>query len=184
MEGGGDTCLTIGGEGELVLLTQETMVLWCCGFVGKTKSRFCLAKRLPGEKHCGLTSHLRGKMVVEEDTVFAPGGVVNDRPLAWADLFVLFRAIPENLMSRFEFGVSKPAQYWTDLTMEATAGGFTQDPVDDLEAFLNDVKTQGDQWADMREAPGSLQEGAMLVDKDGEGDTKPPAKAPGILDHL
>ena len=46
--------------------------------------------------------------------------------------------------------------------MEATAGGFTQDPVDDLEAFLNDVKTQGDQWADMREAPGSLQGGGHV----------------------
>ena len=160
------------------MLPQEIMVLWCCGLVRKTKSRFCLAERLPGEKHCGLTSHLRGKMVVEQDTVFAPGGVVNDRPLAWADPFVLFRDIPENLMSKFKMGVSKPAQYWADLIVEATVGGPTQDPVDDLEAFLNDARTRGDPWVDMREAPGSLQEEAMLDDKAGEEDTKPPAKAP------
>ena len=152
----GEVCPTIGGEGELVLLTEQTMLLLCCGFVGKTKSRFCLAKRLPGEKHCGLTSHLRGKMVVEQDTVFAPGGVVNDRPLAWADPFVLFMAIPESLMPKFEMGVSKPAQYWADLIVEETVAGPAQDPLDDSEAYLNDARAQGDQRADMREAPGSL----------------------------
>ena len=159
-----DSCTPIiKGRGTLVLISKEDMGVLCCGFVGRSRERFCGAARLEGKKHCGMRSHERAKMVVSEDTYFVSGGVVNDRPLVKADPFVRAQAIPEALTTRFVLGVEDTIQNWVSLIVDATVAVSSDDS---FSAFLEQAH------ADLDEAAKDLDE-----QEQGEEDTKPAVKS-------
>ncbi len=58
----------------------------CLGYVGASKggihARFCIARKLRGQNHCGTSSHAKSKMTVSGSTFWLPGGTILDKATA------------------------------------------------------------------------------------------------------
>ena len=74
----------------VVYITPSTASTLCLGLIGAgkgragTQPRFCVARKLRGENHCGTGSHgnVRAKMSITEATFWRPGGTILDKATA------------------------------------------------------------------------------------------------------
>jgi len=69
-----------------VFIGQHEKDTLCLGYIGKTKTRFCIARKIKGALNCGVSSHAVNKMNVAVDTFWVPGGDLVDKPTAKADI--------------------------------------------------------------------------------------------------
>lgn len=74
----------------VIYITPTTASTLCLGLIGagkgkvSTQPRFCVARKLRGENHCGTGSHgnVKEKMHITEPTFWRPGGTILDQPTA------------------------------------------------------------------------------------------------------
>lgn len=76
-------------------ITPSNVNNLCLGFVGASKvgvhARFCVARKLKGENHCGVGSHgsIKSKMAVGGATFWLPGGSILEKATARTSPFLL-----------------------------------------------------------------------------------------------
>ena len=81
-----------------VFIDNAAMANLCFGLIG-TGERFCMAKKIEGKTHCGVSAHAKGirkknKAKVVVDAFYVPGGIILARPTAKIDPMILKRDVP------------------------------------------------------------------------------------------
>lgn len=104
--------------GTCVVITQERMEELCGGFIGTSKSRFCLAAKLLGVAHCGIATHARSRHVVSEGEIYAPGAPNRDRPTAMVSPIIHRDDIPEDMKPEFDQAMQRSTADWISIIDE------------------------------------------------------------------
>jgi hypothetical protein len=113
------------GTGKLqhcVFIDDAAMANLCFGLIG-TGERFCMATKIEGKTHCGVSAHAKGirkknKAKVVVDAFYVPGGIILARPTAKIDPMILKRDVPRKYLRQLETGKLTTAE-WKNLIIDA-----------------------------------------------------------------
>ena len=105
-----------------VFIDDAAMANLCFGLIG-TGERFCMATKIEGKTHCGVSAHAKGirkknKAKVMGDAFYVPGGIILARPTAKIDPMILKRDVPRKYLRQLETGKLTTAE-WKNLIIDA-----------------------------------------------------------------
>jgi len=105
-----------------VFIDDAAMANVCFGLIG-TGERFCMAKKIEGKTHCGVSAHAKGirkknKAKVVVDAFYVPGGIILARPTAKIDPMILKRDVPRKYLHQLETGKLTTTE-WKNLIIDA-----------------------------------------------------------------
>ena len=142
-----------------IFIDDAAMANLCFGIIG-TGERFCLAEKIQGYTHCGISAHARGtrkknKAKVVVDAFYVPGGTILARPTAKTDPMILKRDAPRKYLRQLETSKLTTAE-WKNLIIDARTHVENSGEEDDEDE--DDGNDDGDDDVDMAD-DGSLPSG-------------------------